>query len=226
MTLEAVVFDFDGLMVDSEWVIFESAQAAFAIHGHELTVEAWSVVVGLGDDSDEGAWAALLRAAGVERFELADYTAAYEAQDRSNRDGLPALPGVEVLLDSLTAAGVPVGIASSSSRAWLERHLGRLGLAGHFGAVIGADMVGGIGKPAPDVYLRACADLGAAPHRSVALEDSAHGVAAAKAAGMHAVAVPSQITRYHDFAHADLMVGSVAELTVAALASLVERAPR
>ncbi len=226
MTLDAVVFDFDGLIIDSEWVIFESAQAAFALHGHELTVEAWSVVVGLGDDSDDEAWAALLDAAGIERFDVTDYTAAYEAQDRSDRDHLPALPGVEVLIDSLTAAGIPIGVASSSSRAWLDRHTVRLGLAQRFGALVGADMVGGVGKPSPDVYLRACHDLGADPRRSVAIEDSAHGVAAAKAAGMQAVAVPSQITRFHDFARADLVVGSMTELTVADLASLAGRARR
>ena len=89
-----------------------------------------------------------------------------------------------------TAAGVPLGVASSSSVGWLERHLDRLGLLHRFGTLVGADLVGGVGKPAPDVYLRACADLGADPTRSVALEDSAHGVTAAKAAGMAAVAVP------------------------------------
>ena len=82
-------------------------------------------------------------------------------------------------------------------------------------------MVGGVGKPAPDVYLRACADLGADPSRSVALEDSAHGVTAAKAAGMSVVAVPSHITRLNDFAHADLVVDSLAGTSTrrAALAS-------
>ena len=115
-----------------------------------------------------------------------------------------------MLVDSLLAAGVPIGVASSSSLEWLDRHLGRLGLRSRFGAVIGADLVGGVGKPAPDVYLRACADLGADPAQSVALEDSAHGVASAKAAGMTAVAVPSRITRFNDFTQADLVVDSVA----------------
>ncbi len=221
MTLEAVVFDFDGLIIDSEWAIFESACAAFSVHGHELTVEAWATIVGLGDDDDERAWQMLVAAMGIEGFEMATFSATYAEQDRSSRDRLPLLPGVEVLVDSLTAAGVPLGIASSSSRDWLDRHTGRLGLAARFGAVIGADLVGNVGKPAPDVYLRACADLGADPGRSVALEDSAHGVTAAKAAGMRAVAVPSRITRHNDFAHADLVVPSLDDVTVADLAALV-----
>jgi HAD superfamily hydrolase (TIGR01509 family) len=223
MMLDAVVFDFDGLIIDSEWVIYETARAAFAQHGHDLTVEAWATIVGINDDSDDRWWSTLLTAAGVDGFDRGVFEAAYAAQGGSNRDELPLLPGVEVLVDSLAAAGVPLGIASSSSLGWLDRHTGRLGLTAHLGAVVGADLVGGVGKPAPDVYLRACADLGARPARSVALEDSAHGVTAAKAAGMVAVAVPSRITRFNDFSHADLVVDSLEHVTVDALASLVER---
>src|SRR3546814_3816998 len=99
----------------------------------------------------------------------------------------------------LTGAGIPIGVASSSSFDWVDKHLTRLELRDHFGAVVGSDVVGGVGKPAPDVYLRACADLGVEPSFSVAIEDSAHGATAAKAAGMAVVAVPRQITRFNDF---------------------------
>jgi HAD superfamily hydrolase (TIGR01509 family) len=221
MTPDAVVFDFDGLIIDSEWLIFETAQAAFAEHGHILSVEAWSTIVGINDDTDDRWWVRLCEACGIVGFERADYEAAYVAQPREGRDDLPALPGVRELVDELRAAGVPLAIASSSSRAWLDRHLTRLGLADAFGALVGADLVGGVGKPAPDVYLRACADLGADPVRSVAIEDSAHGVSAAKAAGMAAVAVPSRITIHNDLRAADLVVGSVADLDLARLVPLV-----
>jgi putative hydrolase of the HAD superfamily len=223
MTLEAVVFDFDGLIIDSEWAIYETAVAAFEVHGHELTVEAWSTIIGLGDDDDELAWSMLTRAMGIEGFDNEVFSATYAAQPRGDRDSLPLLPGIEVLVDSLVAEGIPIGVASSSSLAWLDRHLGRLGIRPRFGAVIGADLVGGVGKPAPDVYLRACADLDADPSRSVAIEDSAHGVASAKAAGMVAVAVPSRLTRFNDLTQADLVVDSVADLTVALLRQLVDR---
>ena len=222
MALEAVVFDFDGLIIDSEWVIFETAVVAFAAHGHRLTVEAWSTIVGTNDEHHPDRWARLCAACGVEGFDRADYEAAYDAQDRSNRDDLPALPGVVGLVTELSTAGVPLGIASSSSRGWLDRHVHRLGLAHHFSTLVGADLVGGVGKPAPDVYLKACADLGADPSRSVALEDSAHGATAAKAAGMTVIAVPSQITRHNDLSHADLCVGSLTELDLAQVAALVD----
>jgi HAD superfamily hydrolase (TIGR01509 family) len=231
VTLQAVVFDFDGLVMDSEWAIYEAASLAFATHGHELEVAAWATIVGINDDNDASWWGRLCEAAGVDGFERADFDAIYEDGDardalRAAMLELPALPGVEVLVDSLTSAGVPLGVASSSSTGWLERNLERLGLLHRFGTLVGADAVGGVGKPAPDVYLRACADLGADPARSVALEDSAHGVTAAKAAGMHAVAVPSRITRFNDFGHADLLVESLEHLTIGDLAALVERTPR
>lgn len=231
MTLEAVVFDFDGLVMDSEWLIFEAARAAFTHHGHELRVEAWATIVGINDEGDQGWWAALCAAAGVDGFERAAFDHIYEGTEekaalRAAMLMLPALPGVEVLVDGLTAAGVPIGVASSSSTGWLERNLDRLGLIHRFGTLVGADLVGGVGKPEPDVYLRACADLGADPAHAVALEDSAHGVSAAKAAGMVAVAVPSRITQHNDFRHADLVVDGLSHLTVDLLASLVERAYR
>ncbi len=224
MTLQAVVLDFDGLIIDSEWVIFESAAAAFAEHGHQLTVDAWATVVGTSERDERSSWDDLCGACGIETpFDRADFDAAYTAQDRSNRDALPPMPGVVALVDALLAHGVALGIASSSSRAWLDRHIGRLGLDGAFTALVGADMVGGVGKPAPDVYLRACLDLGADPRRAVALEDSEHGITAARAAGMATVAVPGRVTRGHDFSAADRVVASLEELTVADLAGLVAR---
>jgi putative hydrolase of the HAD superfamily len=221
VSLEAVVFDFDGLILDTEWAIYESAVAAFSAHGHTLTIEAWSTIIGTNTDDDDSWWPSLCAATGVRDFDLALFVAAYEQQDRSIRDRLPANDGVTELLTALTAAGVPIGIASSSSRGWLDRHIGRLGLLEHFGTLVGSDLVGGVSKPAPDVYLKACADLGADPARSVALEDSAHGATAAKAAGMKVVAVPTRITVHNDFAHADLVVDSLIDLTVDRLAALI-----
>lgn len=220
MTLHAVVFDFDGLIMDTEWSIYEAAAASFAAHGHDLPVEAWATIIGTNSDDDDSWWDTVCAAAGVADFEQAIFDATYATHDRSVRDHLPALPGVVELIAELVDADVPMGVASSSSRAWLERHTTRLGMVGHFGTLVGSDVVGGVGKPAPDVYLRACADLGADPTRSVALEDSAHGTTAAKAAGMAVIAVPGAITRFNDFGHADLIVDSLAEVTLEHLEAL------
>ena len=222
----AVVFDFDGLLMDSEWVIYQSARSAFEAHGHQLSVEAWATVVGINDDHHGTWWDDLCEAAGASGFARAEFDALHEEGPRREALraamlDLPLLAGAAALVDGLAAAAVPLAVASSSSTGWLERHLERLGVRHRFGPLVGSDLVGGVGKPAPDVYLRACADLGADPARSVAIEDSAHGVTAAKAAGMVAVAVPSRITRFNDFAHADLVVESLEHLAPAALAALV-----
>ncbi len=219
VTPEAVVFDFDGLIFDSETPIFRASAEALALLGHDLTIEGWATVVGHGD---EGGWAALQQAVGAE-LDRSAYDAAYAAQDRSWRDTQPPLPGVVELLDALGAAGVPCGIASSSPAEWIETHLARFGLRDRFDSLASRDRVGGRAKPAPDVYLLACRELGASPDRVVALEDSAPGIESARAAGLRVVAVPSEITRHTDLTGAHLTVGSLAELTVARLATLVAR---
>lgn len=220
MTLSCVVFDFDGLVIDSELVIYEMAMAAFAAHGHDLTMEAWAAGVGVsGDDADDW-WPAIRAAAGADGFELADFEEAYRAQPR-DLDAIPLMPGVTELLKALQYEEVPCGVASSSNLEWLVRHTERFALNGFFGTLVGADVVGGRGKPAPDVYLRAMEDLGADPLRSVALEDSAHGATAAKAAGMAVIAVPSELTRHNDFSHVDRVVPSLRDLTIEDLEALV-----
>lgn len=221
MTLEAVVFDFDGLIIDSEWLIYEAALNAFATHGHELPLSAWATIIGTNSRTDPDWWVNLCRAAGVTDFAEADFDASYKELRREQFDDMPALPGVLDLSAALNAAGIPLGIASSSSRGWIERHVTRLQIDDRFATLVGSDTVGGVGKPNPDVYLKACADLGADPTRSVALEDSAHGVAAAKAAGMKAVGVPSRITIHNDFSRADLVVDSLEALSVERLQSLL-----
>ncbi|MCU1452423.1 MAG: haloacid dehalogenase superfamily enzyme subfamily [Acidimicrobiales bacterium] len=212
------MFDFDGLIVDTEMPIFLAAAAAFREHGHEVAAEHWSAIVGL-PDSQEGWYPTLVERLGID-LDRALFDQAYARQDRSWRDQQPALPGVIELLDELRAAGIGCGVASGSPVAWLEKHLGRLGLLDRFATLAGVDRVAR-GKPAPDVYLLACQELGAAPARSVALEDSAHGVEAARAAGLAVVAVPTALTQYTDLTAADRVVPSLSKVTVADLAGLV-----
>lgn len=219
--LEAVVFDFDGLIVDSETPIYRATAAALAGLGHQLTIEGWATVVGHGE---EDSFRALQSAVGAP-IDRAAYEVAYADQDRSWRETVPALPGVVGLLTALSAAGIPCGVASSSSSTWVEGHLERLGLAHLVAAVATADRVGGRSKPAPDTYLLACADLGARPARSVALEDSAPGIAAARAAGLAVVAVPSEITRHTDLSAAQRSVPDLTHLDPAALAALLDEPP-
>lgn len=219
--LDAVVFDFDGLLVDTETSIFELTAAALAVMGHDLTVPQWATVIGRGEDES---WAALCRALGAVP-DRTEFEARYNAQDRSWRDQLPLVPGVVALLDALGQAGVPCGVASSSPAAWVEGHLSRLGIRDRFGTVATRDRVGGRAKPAPDSYLLACADLDADPARSVAIEDSGPGIAAALAAGMAVVAVPSHITAHTDLSAAHHTIADLTQVTVADLRSIVAGSP-
>lgn len=215
--LDAVVFDFDGTIFDSETPIFRASQAALAEMGLTLTVEGWATVVGHGEDES---YRALCTAVG-EVFDRAEFDRCYLAQDRSWRDQLPALPGVEALFAELVDARVPIGVASSSSELWVHTHLERLGLRPHVSVLASRDQVGGLAKPNPASYRYALRQLGADPSRSVAIEDSAPGIAAAIGAGLRVVAVPSAITRHTDLSAAHHRVETVEHLSAGRLADLV-----
>ena len=152
--LRAVVFDFDGLVLDTELPVYASWCAAFVAHGADPpTLEEWSVTIGTADEVDVHAWL-------TERADRPVDRAAMDASRRAHRDALleveVARPGVIEWLAEADAAGVHLAIASSSPADWVEEHLGRLDLRARFATVVTA---GGAlrGKPAPDVYLEACA---------------------------------------------------------------------
>jgi HAD superfamily hydrolase (TIGR01509 family) len=133
-------------------------------------------------------------------------------------------PGVAELIETATAATIPLGVASSSTFDWVDEHLVRLGLREHFAAVRTRDDVApGRTKPAPDLYEAAIEALGVDASNAVAIEDSPNGVAAAKAAGLTAVAVPGPMTAHLDFSAADHVVDTLEAITLADLAALAAR---
>jgi HAD superfamily hydrolase (TIGR01509 family) len=184
---EAVVFDNDGLLLDTEEAWTRAETTLFERHGSTFTEEHKRSLIG----SARGPAAAKLedmlgRPGGGEALmdELHDLVM------EEALGGVSPRPGALELLDALAAAGMPVAVASNSIRPFVERVLGGAGLLdGRFRTVVTADDVAAP-KPAPDLYLAACAALGAAPGRSAALEDSPPGVASAAAAGMFVIAVP------------------------------------
>ena len=117
--------------------------------------------------------------------------------------------------------GLALGVASSSSRGWVEGHLGRRGILEFFDAIRTSDDVVRL-KPDPEVYRSVVNALGALPHETVAIEDSIHGVAAAKAAGLHCIAVPNAMTRHLRLDDADLQIDSLAEHCLARLIRLLD----
>jgi HAD superfamily hydrolase (TIGR01509 family) len=181
----AVVFDMDGLLLDSERPTRDAWLQAAAALGVPLSEADYLGVVGLNHVDSQ---ARMLTLFGGDAARLA---AARAQADAALAAGPPfeAKPGARRLLGSLRDARIPCAVASSTHLAEVQRRLRRIGLLDHFAAVCGGDEVRH-GKPAPDLYTLALARLGASPQHALAFEDSGHGVQAALAAGLATVAVP------------------------------------
>ena len=152
---------------------------------------------------------------------------ALQERRRRRRDELQAnhdvRPGILAWLAEAAELGVPVGVASSSPADWVESHLQRLGMRDYFSCVVCATSVIPA-KPDPTSYRLTCEQLGGDPQRSVAVEDSPHGVAAATAAGIYTVAVPHPLTADLNFSAADRVLNSLEDLTLGeALAQALSR---
>jgi HAD superfamily hydrolase (TIGR01509 family) len=185
--IDAVVFDNDGLLLDTEEAWTRAEQTLFERHGSTFTTEHKRDLIGSSPATSAVKLEAMLHMPGRGPALMDEL---HDLVMEESLAGVPPRPGALELLDAIRAAGLPVGVASNSARAFVERVLSGAGLLdGHFDVVVTAEDVEHP-KPAPDLYLAACAALGAKPGRSAALEDSATGVEAARAAGMFVVAVP------------------------------------
>ncbi len=223
MNISALIFDFDGLMVDTETPAFVSWQRIYAEHGHELTLELWQGALGSSHGFD-----ALTHLAELVRFadpgrELDTALLAAERQRLKAElsAGYGLLPGVAALLDAAQSADLPCAVASSSSRNWVEGWLGRLGVRERFVTVCTADDVV-ITKPDPALFLQAAAGLGYPPAACLVLEDSANGVRAARAAGCPVVAVPGPTTHRPTLPPVDLLLERLDAMPLAAIIAEIE----
>jgi HAD superfamily hydrolase (TIGR01509 family) len=184
--VKGVVFDMDGLLLDTEAVYRDVMIEAARALGADLPEAVFLRMVGLPNDASRG----IAMAHFGEAFDYDPWLAKVsELAHERLAAGAPVKAGVVELLDHLDRVGLPRAIATSSSHASVERHLAPSGLLKRFGAVVAAgDYVRG--KPHPDPFLTAAGRLGVAPADCLALEDSHNGVRAASAAGMMTVMVP------------------------------------
>jgi HAD superfamily hydrolase (TIGR01509 family) len=219
----AVIFDLDGLILDSETPEYLAWKQVYARYGLEFPLASWLQNLGRNDSPFDPLGP--FRRGAIPGSPEAAFGLWRERRDALEREYLTPLPGVVALLDGLHARGMRAGVASSSRVSRVRALLDRLGLAARFHAVAGGDEVT-FAKPAPDVYLLAARRLDTVPEACLALEDSENGVRAARAAGMRCVAVPSALTRGLDFSAADLVVPSLTELTLDMIAALGQRAYR
>jgi len=183
----AVVFDMDGLLIDSERLNFAASRHAAAELGHSLDDELYSRLIG----KTEADVTDLLRAELGAGFPMPRFATLLSAEWRRliASSGMPLMAGADELTRLLAKRGIPMAVATSTYRAAAERSLTLAGLDGRFDVMVTGDEVER-GKPAPDIYLEAAARLGVAPERCAAFEDSNPGLLAAADAGMAAVLVP------------------------------------
>ena len=220
LKIRALIFDFDGLVIDTESAVFQSYQKIYRSYGHELTLERWAQGVGT-TDSDYDPYADLEALLG-----RALDPAALRTQQRRHEAELIAalqpLPGVLDYIRDGVRFGLKIGMASSSSCDWIGGHLSRLGLLDYFDCLMGRDDVPR-SKPDPVLYRQVLEYLVVEPKEAVVLEDSPNGVRAAKAAGIFTVAVPNAITRRLPLEEADLRLDSLADMPLEALLDIVAR---
>jgi HAD superfamily hydrolase (TIGR01509 family) len=218
-SLAAVIFDFDGVVFDSETPEYESHRRLYAECGVVLTVEEWCDAIGLWSEHHDDRRFDELCA----RASAAPTRETYDARRHALFEDLMPQHAMRGIVDLLTALGsqeIPAAIASTAPSRWVRTAVERLGLASQFRAIVTGDDVERR-KPAPDVYLEAARRLAVDPLAAVAIEDSAPGIAAARAAGLRVVAIPHWLTASHDLSGADRRVAHAGELSVAVLQSLV-----
>ncbi len=216
--IKALVFDFDGLVVDTEVPIFRAWQRIYREHGQELPLDRWLTIIGtssgsfdpvqelgdrIGEHLDEAALDTL------ERLYYAESTALQQL-----------LPGVAEYLAGAHRLGLKTAVASSSTRKWVMEHLERFRIGGQFDAIVCREDVKRT-KPDPELYRTALQRLGVQPDEAIALEDSTNGIQAAKAAGLYCVVVPNLLTADLDLTEADLRLLSLEAMSLPALLETV-----
>ena len=211
--LRAVIFDFDGVVLDTETPLFDAWARTFEHYGAEPISHAlWTAAMGRHEDDPEALDPILLL---TETVGATVDPAAVQQLRRVFRDEVldasPLRPGVLDLLDRAGQLGLSVAIASSSPQGWIERHLRPRNALDLFPTLVCAGD-GVPGKPDPAVYLEAARQLGVAPADCLAIEDSPNGVAAAKAAGAICIAAPTPVSSSLDLRAADLVVDSIEDI--------------
>ncbi len=219
--MEAVVFDLDGVLWDGEPLYQRAFNVVLAKYGHALDERTYGqFIAGL---SVEGCWQWARERFGLSQ-PLEELMAAYhQAVVGLLQAGVEPLPGARELVRRLRALGIPLAVASSSLREWVEETLRGLGLDGSFAAVVTASEVGRP-KPAPDLYLVAAARLGIPPERCIAIEDTPTGLKAAKAAGMFVVQLRAASYSFPPQPEADLVLDSLSDFDVSLLRAAESRA--
>lgn len=206
MDCDAVLFDFDGILVDTEWAIYEAWHRTFRTHGHDLPLETYTQCI--GSDFDTWSPKTHLEQLTGRSFDWHQLDADRQIEIRRDLQQAGPMPGVVPLLAKLRNDGIPLAVVSSSSHDWVDRWLKQLGLMSYFDSVVCRGDAPRI-KPAPDLWLEALKRLDLPAGRCIAIEDSLNGVKSAREAGLQVWAVPNRTTACLDFSLADRILPSL-----------------
>jgi HAD superfamily hydrolase (TIGR01509 family) len=212
--IQAVIFDFDGLILDTEVPEFQVWQEIYQVYGCDLPLA--NCAAGIGTSWDAFDAHAYLEGQLGRRLDREHLREQRRQRCAELIEVQPILPGVEEYIADAKRLGMRLGVASSSSREWVVGHLARLGLSPHFDCIKCSDDVPRV-KPDPALYQAVLEALGLRADQAIALEDSPNGIAAAKRAGLFCIAVPNPLTCQLPLGQADLQLRSLAELPLGRL---------
>jgi HAD superfamily hydrolase (TIGR01509 family) len=218
--IEALIFDFDGLILDTESSSLQTWQEIYTEFGCDLPFETWGKSIGgsATEPFDACEYLEMLLGRPVEREEL--------RERRRKRhvelvEALLPLPGVEDYLREAKRLGLKIGLASSSRHEWVDAHLARLDLLAYFDTIKCRNDVAHV-KPDPALYLAVLDALHVGAEQAIVFEDSPNGVVAAQRAGIFSIAVPNLITCQLSLEHADMRLISMRDMPLEALLAAVQ----
>lgn len=208
---KAVIFDFDGTIIDTETAWYEAFRTAYKEYEVELSLEMYAGCIGTSlhkFNPYEYLMTELRLPIDPEQFRQSIHARHADLMKQEQ-----IRPGVLEYLDGARAAGLKIGLASSSRRDWVETHLKQLGIFDYFDCIRTADDVSEV-KPSPELYLRALEGLGVEADQAIAIEDSPNGAKAAEAAGIRCIVTPNTLTRLLEFGPCLHKVESLQELAL------------
>lgn len=218
--IKAIVFDFDGLILDTETPSFEAFREVYKEYNVELKLETYAQCIGTSDDVfnpytylSECLGRVIEKDVVRERFNI---------KRKGLLERLELRPGVVDYLEAATRMGLKIGLASSSGKPWIQHWLEHFGILHYFESIMTGDIVAKV-KPDPELYLRSLDALGVAGSEAIAFEDSLNGLRAAKQACLHCVVVPNDVTRQFPFAEHDLLISSMKEKLLEEVVKILEK---
>lgn len=217
--IKAIVFDFDGLIIDTETPAYEAFREVFHTYGVELSLDTYAQCIGTTFavfNPFNYLTERLGREIGIEAVKLQ-----VEERHQQLLEQATLRPGVLDYLNFAQENGLRIGLATSSPLSWINPYFDRFDLRPYFNSITTADEVANV-KPDPELYLKSLAKLDVAGSEAIAFEDSLNGLLAAKAAGLHCTIVPNPSTQHFPFRHHDLMLGSMDEMPLADVIRRIE----